>query len=108
MASIYLLVLLAMPPNTAREPRQPLQGLPGLFVASESTSQQHPVAGDDQPLHAALIGDETKKAQLMGINITTWGPQAASFMKARLFDAGLVCLVEHRQPPEKVGKIRKD
>ena len=43
----------------------------------------------------------------MGINISLWGPQAERFMTSRLFEAGLVCMSEHRQPPDKTNQMKK-
>ena len=47
-----------------------------------------------------------KTLQLLGVNITTWGPQAERFLKLKAFDGQLLFVVEHKQPKEKTAAMQ--
>ena len=47
-----------------------------------------------------------KTLQLLGVNITTWGPRAERFLRLKAFDGQLLFMVEHKQTKEKIGAMQ--
>ena len=48
-----------------------------------------------------------KYMHLLGISISTWGPQSERFLKLKAFDGNLLFMVEHRQPTKEIQKMHK-
>ena len=84
----------------------------GLLLVVLLGSRLGATSADGPPASVRREFIQTHKTlQLLGVNITTWGPQAERFLKLKAFDGQLLFMVEHKQPKENIvamqSKMRK-